>query len=79
VDLVLRASGEANRLATDAARRLSRAKAYANNIADLGTIAGRYVWNRSQWAKDPDTGRRKYLLRPQSEWVVHTLPELRIV
>ena len=40
---------------------------------------GRYVWNRSQWIRDPDTRKRTYRLRPQSEWVVNELPELRIV
>lgn len=32
--------------------------------------AGRVVWNRSQFVKDPDTGRRMRRLRPQSEWIV---------
>ena len=40
---------------------------------------GRYVWNRSQWLKNPDTGRRKYVLRPENEWIVNELPELRII
>jgi site-specific DNA recombinase len=40
---------------------------------------GLYVWNRSQWVKDPDTGRRKRMERPQSEWHTMELPELRIV
>jgi hypothetical protein len=40
---------------------------------------GRYLWGRSQWVKNPDTGRRKRVLPPASEWVVTQLPELRIV
>ena len=40
---------------------------------------GRYVWNRSRWTKDPDTGRRQRKVRPESEWVVHELPDLRII
>jgi DNA invertase Pin-like site-specific DNA recombinase len=40
---------------------------------------GRYVWGRSHWIKNPDTGRRKRVLRPASEWIVTSLPELRIV
>ncbi len=32
--------------------------------------AGRLVWNRSQWIRDPDTGRRLRRERPRSEWVV---------
>lgn len=31
---------------------------------------GREVWNKSQWVKDPDSGRRVRRERPQSEWVV---------
>jgi len=31
---------------------------------------GRMIWNRSQWTKDPDTGKRIRRERPQSEWVV---------
>lgn len=34
--------------------------------------AGRVVWNRSQWVKDPDTGRRLRRERPESEWIVTT-------
>ena len=40
---------------------------------------GRYIWNRSQWVKDPDTGKRKRVDRPRHEWVVEDRPELRIV
>lgn len=41
--------------------------------------AGRYVWNRSQWKKDPDTGKRFRLVRPPEEWLVEDRLELRIV
>ncbi|MDR0480867.1 MAG: recombinase family protein, partial [Gallionellaceae bacterium] len=40
---------------------------------------GRYVWNRSQWVKDPDTGKRTRTDRPQNEWMRDERPELRIV
>ena len=40
---------------------------------------GRYIWNRSQWVKDPDTGKRQRLVRPREEWLVEERPELRIV
>lgn len=40
---------------------------------------GRRVWNRSRWQRDPDTGRRHRLLRPEGEWIVRDEPELRIV
>ena len=32
--------------------------------------AGRLIWNRSQWVKDPDTGRRRRVERPSHEWTV---------
>lgn len=40
---------------------------------------GRYVWNRSQWLKDPDTGRRQRVDRPREEWQVLERPELAIL
>lgn len=41
--------------------------------------AGRLVWNRRQWLKDPETGRRRYVDRPRAEWLVRDVPALRIV
>lgn len=41
--------------------------------------AGVYIWNRSQWVKDPDTGRRQRIERPRSEWRIVDVPHLRIV
>lgn len=40
---------------------------------------GRYIWNRSEWHKDPDTGKRKRIKREEKDWVVTEIPELRIV
>jgi site-specific DNA recombinase len=40
---------------------------------------GRVVWNRSQWLKDPDTGKRRKTDRPQSEWVTRQDESLRII
>lgn len=40
---------------------------------------GREVWNRRQWIKDPDTGKRRYVERPAAEWRTREAPELRIV
>lgn len=31
--------------------------------------AGRLIWNRSQWVKDPDTGKRHRRERPAAEWI----------
>ncbi len=40
---------------------------------------GLYIWNRTRWLKDPDTGIRKRVERPQSEWMRREMPDLRIV
>lgn len=40
---------------------------------------GRLVWNRREWVKDPDTGRRQCRERPRTEWIVHEVPKLAIV
>lgn len=36
-------------------------------------------WNTSEWRKDPDTGKRKRVMRPRSEWVSFVDESLRIV
>ena len=43
------------------------------------TYVGRLVWNRQHFIKDPTTGRRIARLNPESQWIVHEIPELRIV
>ncbi len=40
---------------------------------------GRLVWNKLKYMKDPDTGKRISRPNDESEWVIHELPELRIV
>ena len=41
--------------------------------------AGRIVWNRSRFVKQPGTNKRLRRERPQSEWLVTEQPDLRIV
>src|SRR5581483_11080625 len=41
--------------------------------------AGLWIWNRTRFLKDPDTGRRRPVPRPRDEWVRQERPELRIV
>jgi hypothetical protein len=31
--------------------------------------AGRLIWSKSRWLKDPDTGKRVRRERPESEWI----------
>ena len=40
---------------------------------------GRLVWNKLKYKKDPVTGKRASFLRPQHEWHIKELPELRII
>jgi site-specific DNA recombinase len=40
---------------------------------------GRLVWNRQQFIKDPNTGRRQARLNPETKWIVESVPQLRIV
>ncbi len=40
---------------------------------------GRLIWNKQHYVKDPSTGRRLARPNPPDDWVVHDLPELRIV
>ncbi|MEZ2744305.1 recombinase family protein [Halopseudomonas bauzanensis] len=57
---------------------------YGSPVKGSGIInnqlyVGRYIWNRSQWIKDPDTGKRQRIERPRHEWREADLPELRII
>lgn len=40
---------------------------------------GQQIWNRSDWVKHPETGRRIRKERPRSEWITTEKPELAIV
>jgi len=40
---------------------------------------GRLVWNRLRYVKDPATGKRISRLNELDRWIVHDVPELRIV
>ncbi len=54
-------------------------KLEGTGILNNALYSGRAVWNRRQWLKNPDTGKRTYVKRPESEWIVTDMPELRIV
>ncbi len=53
--------------------------AKGSGILNNKLYIGQYIWNRSQWVKNPDTGKSKRIDRPTSEWVVVDSPQLRIV
>ncbi len=40
---------------------------------------GRLVWNRLRYLKDPETGKRISRLNPESAWIMHDVPKLRII
>jgi site-specific DNA recombinase len=40
---------------------------------------GRLVWNRLEYRKDPDTGKRVSRLNPREDWRIIEVPALRIV
>jgi site-specific DNA recombinase len=40
---------------------------------------GRWVWNKTTFVKDAETGRRTPISRPKDDWVVEERPELAIV
>jgi site-specific DNA recombinase len=48
-------------------------------ILNNAIYTGRDIWNRSRWIKDPDTGMRRAVPGPQSEWIIHEVPELRLI
>lgn len=50
-----------------------------SGILNNKLYVGSYVWNRSKWTKDPDSGRRRRMDRPREEWIAEERPELRIL
>jgi len=50
-----------------------------NSLLPNELYRGRMHWNKTEWRKNPDTGRRTTRSRPQSEWISHDMPELRII
>ncbi len=53
--------------------------AKGSGILNNKLYIGQYIWNRSRWIKDPDTGISKRISRPISEWTIVDTPQLRIV
>lgn len=40
---------------------------------------GQIIWNRQTWRKDPETGKRRSRMNPESEWRRQEAPDLAIV
>ncbi len=49
------------------------------NMLRNPAYVGQVTFNRYEWVKNPDTGKRNYRERPESEWIVTGRPELRIL
>ena len=62
-----------------AASALVGSPVMGDGILNNEIYVGRLVWNRRQWLKDPDTGKRQSVPRPRSEWVEREQPDLRII
>ncbi len=54
-------------------------RARRNGILNNELYAGRIVYNRQRFIRDPDSRKRVSRPNPPDEWVVHEVPELRIV
>ena len=57
---------------------------YGNQLRGTGILnnelyAGKLVWNRQRFVKDPEMNRRRARPNPKEEWVVENVPALRIV
>jgi site-specific DNA recombinase len=50
-----------------------------NALLQNDLYRGCVIWNRSQWVKDPETGRRTRRERPAAQWVIDERPELALV
>ena len=48
-------------------------------ILNNDLYAGRLVWNRQRFVKDPASGRRQARMNPKDRWIVEQVPHLRIV
>jgi len=53
--------------------------ATVSRILDNEKYIGRWVWNKTESRRDPRTGRRRQVQKPESEWVVREDESLRIV
>jgi len=47
-----------------------------HSILENERYRGRWVWNRSVWRRDPDSGKRQRVVRPKSEWIVREGPAI---
>ncbi len=53
--------------------------ATVGRVLDNDKYQGRWTWNKKGTRRDPRTGRRRYYVKPESEWVTQEDSSLRIV
>jgi site-specific DNA recombinase len=68
-----------NALGVPSSRGTTWAISAVKVILENDMYRGQVIWNRKQWVKDPDTGKRLYRKRPESEWIITPAPELEII
>ena len=54
-------------------------RARGTGILNNELYIGRLVWNRLRYVKDPRTGKRISRQNPEEDWIIHSVPDLRIV
>jgi hypothetical protein len=59
--------------------RRKRNRERGTGILNNELYIGKLVWNRLRYRKDPDTGKRRSRLNPETDWIVREVPELRII
>ena len=50
-----------------------------NGILNNELYRGRITYNRQRFIKDPDTGKRRGRVNPETDWVITEVPALRII
>lgn len=70
---------ELNRQRVPASRGGTWAISAVKCVLENKMYEGRLTWNKRVWVKHPDTGRRTYRERPESDWITRDDPSLRIV
>ncbi len=61
------------------ASTINGSKQRQNGILQNRLYIGQIVWNRQRFVKDPSTGKRVSRVNPESEWIIHDAPHLRII
>ena len=59
--------------------RLGWAVSTIHTILANAKYEGRWVWNKTMFLKDPETGKRTPVARPKDDWVVEERPDLAII